>query len=53
MGLAIVAAAWLLAGSTPLSRWNDVIVGSSLLVLSVPRGRIDERFGTWNRLLAW
>jgi hypothetical protein len=31
--------------------WNSVAVGLALAALSVPRGRIDERFGRWNHLL--
>jgi hypothetical protein len=26
-------------------------VGAALVVLSLPRGRIEERFGGWNRYL--
>ena len=51
MGLWIVAAPWLLIGSTDLSRWIDTLCGVLLIALSVPRGRIDERFGAWNRYL--
>lgn len=53
MGMGIVAAPWLLAGDTEFSRWNDVIVGVALMVLSVPRGHVEERFGAWNRYLVW
>jgi hypothetical protein len=53
MGLWVAAAPWILAGDTDLSRWNDVVVGIGLIVLSVRRGRIEERFGGWNRYLAW
>jgi hypothetical protein len=38
---------------TSASRWNDVIVGVVLMGLSIPRGRIEERFGGWNRYLVW
>lgn len=51
MGLWLVGAPWLLAGATPLSIWNNVIIGVSLVILSVRRGRIEERFGSWNRYL--
>ena len=53
MGLGVVAAPWLLAGDTGWSRWNDVIVGVAVMVLSIRRGRIQERFGEWNSYLAW
>lgn len=52
-GLAVVAVPWIVPGSTELSRWNDVGAGLVLIVSSVPRGRIEERFGTWNRFLVW
>ncbi|HVS31891.1 MAG TPA: vitamin K epoxide reductase family protein [Thermoanaerobaculia bacterium] len=53
MGLGILAAPWMLTGDTEMSRWNDVIVGIALIALSIPRGRIEERFGGWNRYLSW
>jgi uncharacterized membrane protein len=52
IGLAVLGAPWLLAGDTQLSRWNDAIAGAALVALSIPRGRIEERFGGWNRYLA-
>ena len=52
-GLAIIAAPWLFEGSTTLSRWNDIVVGLAVMALSVPRGRIEERFASWNRYLVW
>jgi uncharacterized membrane protein len=53
MGLWIVGAPWLLTGDTPLSLWNDVVVGVALMVLSIRRGRIEDQFGGWNRYLAY
>ena len=53
MGLGILAAPWMLTGDTEMSRWNDVIVGIALIALSIPRGRIEEHFGGWNRYLTW
>ncbi len=52
LGLWLVAAPWLLAGDTDLSRWNDIAAGLLLIALSFRRGRIGERFGGWNRYLA-
>lgn len=51
MGLWVAAAPWLLSGATDLSRWADLAVGGLLIALSIPRGRIDEQFGGWNRYL--
>jgi hypothetical protein len=53
IGLWLVAAPWLLSGATDASRWSDIIAGVALVVLSLPRGRIEQRFGEWNRYLAW
>ena len=51
LGLWLIAAPWLLAGDTQVSRWNDVLVGVAVVLLSLRRGRIEERFGAWNRYL--
>jgi hypothetical protein len=51
MGLWLIAAPWLLSGDTNASRWNDVAVGAAIVLLSFRRGRIEERFGRWNRYL--
>jgi hypothetical protein len=51
MGLWIAVAPWLMDGSTSASRWTDVLVGLLLVALAIRRGRIDERFGGWNRYL--
>jgi hypothetical protein len=51
MGIAIAGAPWLLSDATDSSRWADLFVGAALIVLSIRRGRIDERFGSWNRWL--
>jgi hypothetical protein len=51
MGLWIVAAPWLLSGATDVARSTGLLIGVSLIVLSVRRGRITEQFGSWNRYL--
>ena len=38
-----------LAGATPAAAWNDVTVGVALIPLSLPRGKVTERFGGWDR----
>lgn len=48
-GAWLVAAPWLLAGTSPVARWNDMAVGVALLFLSLPRGKVTERFGSWDR----
>lgn len=50
-GLWFVAAPWVLAGATPAGRWNDVVAGLALLLLSLRRGPVRERYGSWQRLI--
>ena len=52
IGLWLMLAPWIMLGDTDLSRWNDMLIGSAVLVFSLRRGAIDERFGGWNRFLA-
>jgi hypothetical protein len=51
LGLWLIASAWLLAGNTPWSRWTTMLAGVLTVVLCLRRGRVVERFGTWNRFL--
>ncbi len=53
VGLGVAAAPWLVHGTTDASRWNDVVVGVAVVMLSLPRGRIQQQFGDWNRYLVW
>jgi hypothetical protein len=48
-GAWFIAAPWLLAGATTASTWNDVIAGIALILLSLPRGPVGERYGGWDR----
>jgi hypothetical protein len=48
-GVWILAAPWLLSGGGAASRWNGILAGAAIVVLSLPRGRIEERYGSWNR----
>ncbi len=53
LGFWIAAAPWILAGASAAAQWNGLVSGLALVVLAIPRGTIDERFGAWNRYLAW
>jgi hypothetical protein len=44
----LVLAPWLLAGAAAGARWNDVVVGIAVILLSLPRGMVRGRYGTWN-----
>lgn len=50
-GVWIVAMPWLLSGASPAATWNNVILGILLIVLSLPRGQVRERYGNWDRYL--
>jgi hypothetical protein len=51
MGLWITSAPWVLSGYSSESQWHNLFVGIALMMVSVRRGRIEERFGSWNRYL--
>ena len=51
LGAWLMVAPWILGGGVPASRWNEVLAGAALLVLSIPRGRIREQYGTFNRVI--
>ncbi len=44
-GAWIIAAPWLLDGATTGSKWNDLIVGALVILVSFPRGPVGERYG--------
>jgi len=50
-GAWVIAAPWLLAGATPASRWSDAIVGALVILISLPRGPVRERYGSWQRYI--
>lgn len=50
-GAWFIAAPWLLGGATTASSLNDVIAGVVLILLSLPRGPIGERYASWNRYI--
>jgi uncharacterized membrane protein len=48
LGIWIVVAPWILAGAPTLATWNSVAVGIILVIVSIPRGSIRDRYGTWD-----
>lgn len=48
-GAWFILSPWLLSGATPAALANDVIAGVALIVLSLPRGSVGERYGGWQR----
>jgi uncharacterized membrane protein len=51
LGAWVIVSPWLLEGATALAAWNAAIVGALVIVLSVPRGRIGERYGQFERFI--
>jgi uncharacterized membrane protein len=49
LGLWVIVAPWVLSGAAPSARWNDLAIGLAVVLLSLPRGRIEGRFGGWDR----
>lgn len=52
LGAWIVAAPWLLSGATAAAKWNNIAVGAFVILMSLPRGSIKERYAAWDRLIA-
>lgn len=50
-GAWLVIAPWLLAGFVTGARWSDVASGVALILLSLPRGGLRGRYGSWNRFI--
>ncbi|MEO8576889.1 MAG: vitamin K epoxide reductase family protein [Gemmatimonadales bacterium] len=51
LGAVVIAAPWILAGSTSGSRWSDLAAGALVILLSWPKGRVGERYGSWERFI--
>lgn len=49
LGCWLVVAPWILGGATGLSTANDLVVGLTLIALSIPRGPILQRYAGWQR----
>jgi uncharacterized membrane protein len=46
-GAWVLVAPWMLDGFTSAARWNDVLIGISLILLSLPKGSIRGQYGGW------
>jgi hypothetical protein len=51
LGAWIIAAPWFLSGVTAGAKWNDVFVGIAVILISLPRGSVRERYAKWDRLI--
>ncbi len=50
-GAWIILAPWLLNGASSTSKWNDMIVGLLVILVSFRRGPIGERYGDFQRYI--
>jgi len=50
-GAWVIVAPWLLGGATASARWSDLIVGALVILLSLPRGKIGEQYGGFERYI--
>ena len=51
LALTIIVAPWVLGGAPLAAGINDVVAGTLIIVLSIPRGAIRNRYGAWNPLI--
>ena len=51
LGAWVVASPWILSGAAASARWSDLIAGILVILLSFRRGRIGERYGSFERYI--
>jgi hypothetical protein len=51
LGAWVAAGTWFLDGGNAAARWNDLAAGAALVALAFPRGKIEERFGGFERAI--
>jgi hypothetical protein len=50
-GFALIGAPWMFDGGSPIADALGVLTGIALIALSIPRGKVAHRYGTWNRFI--
>jgi nucleoside-diphosphate-sugar epimerase/uncharacterized membrane protein len=51
LAIVLIAAPLMLEGGSPPANWAGVVAGLALILLSIPRGKIENRYGNWSRYL--
>ncbi len=51
LALFVIVLPWLIGGGTLASGLNDLIVGTLIIGLSIPPGKIKNTYGNWNSLI--
>ena len=47
----VIVSPWLLGGATTASKWSDALAGVLVILLSLRRGPVGERYGSWQRFI--
>jgi hypothetical protein len=51
LGVWLIFGSWLLVGAVAGAMWNDLAIGILAILLALPKGRIKESYGSWQRLI--
>lgn len=51
LAIVLMAAPLMLEGGSPIADWAGAAAGLALILLSIPRGKIENRYGSWSRYL--
>ena len=51
LAIPLMAAPWMLDGGSPVADWAGVMAGVLLILSSIPRGKIENHYGSWSRYL--
>jgi uncharacterized membrane protein len=51
LAIPLMAAPWMLDGGSLGADWAGVIAGVLLILLSIPRGKIENHYGSWSKYL--
>jgi hypothetical protein len=51
LAIVLMAAPLMLDGGSPIADWTGAAAGLALILLSIPRGKIENRYGNWSRYL--
>ena len=51
LGIWVIASPWLLTGGAATTKPVNAAVGILLILLSIPRGIVKEKYGNWDRLI--
>lgn len=47
-GVWLVIAPWALSGASAAARWSDMAAGVAIVILTLPRGTVQERYAAWD-----